>query len=274
MSLPTVALGIITVQLTTTSTVVGFTSKESLLRPAALVPMVLYAYSQQSCVGQIQHPAGRAFLGAASIFLVFLYVDVALLNRWAYDAKGPTARTGGLVPVQSSPSKTEWVASKEQSAPEAIGTILDRLRFGFSVSLQGRFTGTKWPVKNVPLFSPRDPNYVPGRVEFILRNTLKSSVYVFILRLSSSLGNPKENPVLFSPSRIPFLSRLWEVSTSEIITRVLSVLGYWVVQYMVIEVLYSFLAVSAVALRITDVDAWPPVFGSVMEAWSIRQYWG
>ena len=274
MTLPMVAFGIIGVQLTTTSMVLGFTSQGSLLRPAALIPMLLYAYSQQSCVEQIQHPAGRAFLGAASIFLVFLYIDVALLNRWTYDAKGPTASIGGLAPVDSGLSKPKWVTGEEHTAPGTIGTILARLRFGLSMSLQGRFAGTKWPVKNIPPFSQRDPNYVPSRVAFIMGKILKCSIYILILRLSSSFGNPNENPVLFSSNRIPFLSRLREVSTLEISTRVLSVLGYWTVQYMVIQVLYSVLAVLAVALHITDVDVWPPVFGSVEEAWSIRQYWG
>ena len=274
MSAPIVASGLIGLQLATTSTVIAFTSQHSLLRPSALPLVLLSVYAQLSCLEQIQYPVGRAFLGAASVFLVILYIDLALLSQWTYDAKGPTSSMGGLSPVDSNSSKPKWDISNRKSSLGTIKAILDRLRFGFDISLQSRFPGTKWPVKNIPPFSRRDPGYIPSKAEFLLRSLLKCLIYVLILHLSSHLGNPDENPILFSSDRIPFFRRLRNVSASEMSTRILGVLGYWTVQYMVIEVLYSVLAILAIALRITDVDVWPPVFGSVDEAWSIRQFWG
>ena len=269
-----VALGLVAVQLTTTSMVVGFTNPQSLLRPAALPPMMLYAFSQLSCVQQIQHPAGRAFLGAASVFLVILYIDLALLSRWTFNADGPTSSIGGLTPVDISQSATESNSSERKSSQGVTQTVLARLRFGFRISLQSRFPGTKWPVKNIPPFSRHGPSHVPTKVDFLVRNALKCSIYILILRLSNRFGSPDQNPVLFSQNQIPFFTRLRDVSASEVGTRFLSVMGYWTVQYMVIQVLYSILAILAVTLRITDVKVWPPVFGSVGDAWSIRQFWG
>lgn len=271
---PIVAFILICLQLTTTSTVLGFTSQRSLLRIAALPLVMLSTYYHLSCLEPIQHPVGRAFLGGASIFLVILYIDVALLSQWTFDAKGPTSLMGGLAAVDTKQPKPKWHTSERESSPGTIRTILDRLRFGFSISLQSRFPSTKFSVKNIPPFSRSDPGYIPSKAEFLLRNMLKCLFYIHILRLSSRFGNPDENPILFSSDRIPFLTRLGSVTRSEMSTRVLGVLAYWTVQYMVIDVLYSVHAVLAVALRITDVDVWPPVFGSVDDAWSLRQFWG
>ncbi|MCJ1251307.1 hypothetical protein MMC30_008539 [Trapelia coarctata] len=274
MSPPMCTLALVGLQLIITSTVVGFTGQRSLLRYAALPLMILSSGLQLTCLEQIQYPVGRSFLGAASVFLVILYIELALLSRWTFDAKGPTSSMGGLAPVNSEQLKLKRKTGESKLSSGTIQAILKRLLFGFNISLQSRFPGTKWPVRNIPPFSRRDLGYIPGKAEFLVRKIFKCLIYILILRLSHRFGNPDENPVLFSSDRIPFLTRLGNVSASEMRTRVLGVLAYWTIQYMVIEVLYSFLAVLAVAMRITDVDVWPPVFGSVDDAWSIRQFWG
>lgn len=258
-----VSIGLIGLQVTATAVVVGFASQRSLLRAAALAPMVIFTCYQFSSLERIQNPVGRAFLGAASVFLVILYFDAALLSRWTFDAQGPTSSLGGQSPV----NLHENTSTRDHSFP-------NRLRFGFHVSLQSRFPGTHWVVKNLPPFSRNDPVYVPGKATFLLRNTLKCLLYIFILRAISGLGNPEDNLVLFSSDQIPLLNRLGNVTMVELGTRLFSVLGYWAVQYMVVDFLYSVLAVVAVALHITNVDVWHPVFGSVGDAWSIRQFWG
>ena len=271
MSPSAVACVLVGFQLITTSTTLGFTSGRSWLRPIAFALLMLCTRYQLSTIEEIQHPIGRAFAGAASVFLVILYIDVALLSRWTFDARGPTASWGGLDPIVSGQPKKP---SATQSSWSTLKGALDRLQFGLGVSLQSRFPGTKWPVKNIPPFSKNDPCYVPSRLEFILRNTLKCVIFILVLRLSTSLGNPAQNPVFFSSARIPFLRRLGSVSASEMSTRLFGVLGYWTVQYIVIQLLYSTIAIVAVSLHMSDVRVWPPVFGPIDEAWSLRQFWG
>ena len=160
MSPALVALGLVGLQLTITRIVIGFVSSGPLLRPAALPLMMLSTYTQLSHV-EIQHPIGRAFLGAASVFLVILYIDVALLSQWTFDARGPTSALGGLAAVDSKHSKLE-TDTDSRNAREIIGEFLERLRYGFGISLQSRFPSTQWQVKNVPPFSRKHPNYVPN----------------------------------------------------------------------------------------------------------------
>jgi len=258
-----VSLTIIFLQFSTTAVLVGFASRQSLFRLASLVHMVVATCYAFSFLWKIQNSIGRGFFGAASVFSVIMYLDAALLSRWTFEAHGPTSSLGGLRHVNSQP--------KTSTHPSYFSS---RLRFGYWVSLQSRFPATQWAVKNIPSFSRSNPAYIPSRVEFLLRNSLKCLVFIFILRASNDLGNPQDNPTLFSSSRIPLLARLPEVTTEELSTRIFGVLGYWTVEYMLIDVLYSLVASVTVALHITNVEVWPPVFGSIRDAWSIRQFWG
>ena len=197
-----------------------------------------------------------------------------MLSQWTFDARGPTSCLGGLTPI--SPGQSELGKDsndQKQSIRTSSRGIIERFRFGLSISLQSRFPGTKWSVKNVPPFSRKDPGYVPSKARFLACNMLKCSAYIFILRLSSKLSKPAESPMLFTSSRICLFTRLTDISASELKIRLLGVLGYWTVQYLVIEVLFSILATLAVALYLMNVDVWPPVFGSISEAWSLRQFW-
>ncbi|KAK4151731.1 membrane bound O-acyl transferase family-domain-containing protein [Chaetomidium leptoderma] len=272
----TTSLALILFQLTTTASVVGFTShRQSLVRSAALLPLVLLAYHQVFSVSEhIRNPVFRAFLGAASIFLVILYIDAALLSRWAFETQGPTSSLGGLAP-----RRIESCDQRKDARVTSQASFRKRLRFGFSIALQSRFPATPWAVPDLPPFSRHDPKYVPTRSSFLLRTTLKCVVYIFLLRTISGLGNPDENPVLFASDRAPLFRRLYyrgrgSITASELGTRAAAVLGYWTVQYVVIDLLYGLLALVAVGLGVTEVRGWVPAFGSVADARGVRLFWG
>lgn len=268
------ALGIITLQVITTSTVVGFTRPNSMYRHAGLPIVVLLVFTQLSHIENLGHPIGRSFLGAASVFLAILYIDVAILSRWAFEARGPTSSLGGLTPVDLQSIKSNGGVTQAKTFPRSYRNIIDRFLFGLQISLQSRFPATKWPVKNIPAFSQRDSHYVPSSTIFLAHNSLMCIVYISLLRLTNGASTPEDNPILFSSEKIPLFGRLEAITATELQTRVLAVLGYWTIQYMIISVLYSMLSISAVALGLSVVNEWPPVFGSVVDSWSLRQFWG
>jgi hypothetical protein len=111
---------------------------------------------------------------------------------------------------------------------------------------------------------------------------LKITISTLILRMGNSLSDPRQNAVLFSSAKIPVVGNIidptagWPscIDWEQLHIRFLAVLGYLTVQYLIINLLYDFLAVFSVALHITEVDVWPPVFGRLDEAWSLRQFWG
>jgi hypothetical protein len=278
MNHPILALALIFFKLTTTSLVAGFASREHLfLRAVGLVPQGFSAYHQiVSLSSHIRNPVSRAFLGAASVFLVILYIDAAILSRWAFAPQAPTSSLGGLTPVTLRDSSQ---TRKKTSTVEPWASFRKRLGFGFSIALQSRFPATPWASPQLPPFSKTDPKHTPTKSAFLLRNIIKCVLYVVCLRATSRLGNPDDNPVLFASHYIPLFSRLRlggqaDITRSELGTRLGAVLGYWVIQYLVIDLLYSLLAVVAVGLGVTDVRGWVPVFGSVADARGVRLFWG
>ena len=266
---PIIATGLVGLQFTFLTWILGFTSRSSLLRPGALPLMIFLTHLQLPYVKRLDHPLYRAFLGATGFYVIIIYIDAILLHRWSFEAKGPTSSIGGLRPVEyGAPEKTKRDRSGE------FDDALKRLRYGLSTSLQGRFPATKWPVKNIPPFSRKDPSYVPGKGEFLRRMIIKWSAYVLILDLLGLVSNDGNKTLIFSSARIPLFTRLVDVSGEELIARIISIIAYWTIQYIVIEVMSSTLAITAVALGITAVNVWPPVFGSLHDSYSLRRFWG
>ena len=264
-----IAIGLVGLQITITSLVLGFTSRNSTLRPGALSLMILCAYVQLPYLQDLASPSFRAFAGGAGIFAVIVYIDTVLVHKWTFAAKGPTSSQGGLTPVE--------YRAPVKSRTEGMGIIADsmeRLRFGFCIGLQTRFPATEWPVKNLPTFSRKDLGYVPEKAEFLRGMIIRWIFFVIILDLRSLVGDDGNNAISFSSERISFFTRLASVSREEIMTRIISVSAYWIVQSVAIEVFYSTLAIVEVSLGLTAVNVWPPVFGSMGDSYSIRQFWG
>lgn len=267
MSSTSIAAGLICFQLLTTSIILGFTGPKSLLRVAALPITVISPYMQLFVLDVVPHHILRAFFGAAGTFLVILYVELALISRWTFDAKGPTSSLGGLVPAPNT-----CVARHEYS--EDKGTSgLRNLRFGLTMALQCRFPSTKWPVKNIPPFSRTRPSHVPSRSKFLSLSLLECVVCTYLLRLIPTLGDSNNNPTLFSLDKVPILWRDRALPREELAVRLLGVAGYWIVQYIVIRLAYGMVSLLVVSLGISTVKACAPVFGSLDQAWSIRQFW-
>ncbi|KAH7320699.1 membrane bound O-acyl transferase family-domain-containing protein [Stachybotrys elegans] len=264
--------GLFGLQLSVMAAILGFTGPSSFLRPAALAIVVLCPYLQLPELEGIKHPVLRAFIGAACVYTVVLYTDAALIHKWSFDVHGPTSSAGGLKPERSKVTKLSKNASKE---PRSLPNVIRRFGFGFEVSLQSRFPTTKWPVKTIPPFSRTNPEFVPERAVFILTELARVIFcLLFLVFLDLLPKNADENLVIFSSQRIPFFRRGNSLTLNEIIVRSASVLVYWTSQYIIIQAVYSTLAAITVALGMTPVQSWPPVFGFISDSYSIRQFWG
>jgi hypothetical protein len=142
--------------------VVGFAERDSLLRLGGLAVTLLAAHSQLA-EERVHHPIARPFLGAASVFLVVMYVDAALLSRWTFDAKGPTSSLGGLNPVleRSGQGKKQDSTNGSETNNRQSRGFLERLRFGLYVALQSRFPCTPWGVPSTRKVSSAQKSH-PG----------------------------------------------------------------------------------------------------------------
>ena len=269
-----IATGNVALQISITALVLAFTSRAFGLRLACLNLVICCAYVQTHYVKSIQTSVARGFLANSPFVLVLLYIDKVLLSRWTYTAQGPTSSTGGLQPVKDVQARQPTV-----KAPQEDGTANDvwlRLRFGFGLSLQSRFAITKWPVKNIPIFARADPSFVPRKTDYLRVAIPKCILYFLLLDLAGLLNgsNNNNNHLVFSTDRVPLFARLGNVSIEELSTRSASVLAFWILQYIVIELVYGAVAMVAVTFGRSTVEAWPPMFGSLQDSYSLRQFWG
>ncbi|CZT12319.1 uncharacterized protein RAG0_16187 [Rhynchosporium agropyri] len=262
-----VSAGLVALQLTLMILVLGFTAPNSVFRPAGLPLISVCTYLELPFVRKISNNLLRAFVGAAGVYVNILYIDTVLLHKWSFENKGPASALGGLEPVPKSRRR------QKSNAHNPHESNAERLLFGAEISLQSRFPTTKWPIKNIPPFRTQDPAYKPTKSEFLQGSLIKLALYVFLLDLTS-LAPKSDNAVNFGDSRIPFFSRASIITRDELITRIAGILGYWTVQYIIIQAIYASFAIVAVTFDITAAASWPPVFGSVSDSYSIRRFWG
>jgi hypothetical protein len=272
MDAMTASSGLVALQLTMMVAVVGFTNPKSTLRPAAIPLVALCPYLQLPLLDDISHPILRAFLGGACVYIVLLYTDTAVIHKWDFDGRGPTSDAGGLRPAL--PEKPKTNGRNNVAEPGMLTLFWRRLKFGLGTSLQTRFPATKWPVRNIPPFSKNDPGHVPLKVAFISGELLKLIACLLFLISLDHVPKDPETQRFFSSEYVALFSRLESITRSEGVMRSASVLGYWTSQYVVIQAVYSVFAILTVTLGVCSVASWPPVFGSLSDAYSIRNFWG
>jgi hypothetical protein len=194
--------------------------------------------------------AGRTLAGAL-LASPLVFLDRLLIRRWAFghDFLGPA----GL--------------------PEAEKKKQSRWEFGSDVSGSARYIGSDKEVANVPHFSQADPSYIPSWSWFLFRHIclMVGLYYLNTLCIDIQLH---ANQDLLTNSYVPFLSRVFEVSTDEIVTRVQISIAYWVAQYCTLQGLYSLFAVIGVCYKPEDLKYWRPTFGPMNTSYTVRGFWG
>jgi hypothetical protein len=126
-------------------------------------------------------------------------------------------------------------------------------------------------LKKLPPFSARDPIRVPSRGGLLFKTAL-----IFILTYAiidfPHLFPPLDAEEAFPAAKEAIFARLLDVTAEELITR--SIVIHWLFLSCYITCIYSALALVFVGLGLLPVQAWPPVYGSFKESYTIRQFWG
>lgn len=237
--------------LVTTSTA-AFTNRDSFLRYVSLLLISGISWLALSNFHDYINTTGWPGRIIAGVFLShpLIFVDRLLLRRWAFgqDFLGPV----GL--------------------PDAEKKKQSRWEFGSDVSSSCRCTGSEKEVANVPYFAQADPNYIPSWSWFLFRH-ICLIVGLYHLNTLCVDMQSRANRDLTTDDYIPFLSRLRDVSVDEIATRVQISIPYWVAQYCILHVLYSFFAVIGVCSKPEDLKYWRPIFGPMSSSYTIRRFW-
>jgi hypothetical protein len=229
----------------------SFTKKNSPLRIQAFLISILLGYlAFKSWPHFIQSKSWPGPFLAGGIFgNVNLMFDRVLLRQWDYE-------TDYLGPLD--------VPEKERK--------VSRREFGKQATASVRGAGTAWETANVPHFDETDHDFVPSRTTFLMRH---GAAIVFCYYVSCLLADVKVSRKSFTGDEyIPFFTRLSDISTEEVISRVILCLAYWASTYTLIQTLFSLGAVMGVLTKPQELKYWRPLFGSVGTVYTLRNFWG
>lgn len=255
--------------------ILGFTSPNSILRPAIFPLLLTCVWKVVSiCPESIYRIPWAGIVGGSIIATMFGYIESALISKWSFEAQGPTssARPEGLVLKRNNRSRKAIAITSQTHG----GTFWERFRFGFFVTTSSRNIGTSYVVKNTPPFFTDKPEHIPSRSSFLVRKAIIVVLAFLIIDLTTLGAQPLEhNAVVFSAEAVPILTNSGKnLGGEKILSRFVIVLGYWFCSYLGIDGYMSLINFLYVALGIEDVRFYRPNFGSISEAYSIRQFWG
>ena len=78
---------------------------------------------------------------------------------------------------------------------------------------------------------------------------------------------------MIAPSKIALFSRLGEVTAEEAIFRVISSVMFLLNGCLTVVMFYHIISVICVAFHISPVEAWPPMYGDLRNAYTVRRFW-
>lgn len=257
--------------------VLGFTHPTSTIRPVAfllscLFPLLLFFPPYP--VFDRSRPLSALFAGnTLGFFLQFL--DASVISRWSFDARGPTSAKGGMLHIVKCDHDSSYTR-KTRDRPNRAW--LERLAFGswIALPLGPRLVNTPWQVTGTPEFPARR---IPSRSALLCRALLRLITCLLIFDLVGMMNGKddptnKINQVLFDWSRVPIFARLSAINGQEIMVRIGVSFFMWLIGYCVVQAIYSVIEIVAVASGLTGVEGWKPLFGSLSDCWSVRQFWG
>ncbi|MCJ1257705.1 hypothetical protein MMC24_005531 [Lignoscripta atroalba] len=257
-----------------TTLVIGFTSPSSIVRPAVFpLHFVCVWKVLPTCPEMLYRIPWAGIVGGHIIVSLYHYVEVALISKWSFESQGPTSSaTPEGLDVKDKPNGGDRATRQMDHGV----SFWERLMFGYFGATSTRNIGTPYIVKNTPSFSSKNPDYIPSRAAFLLRKAiLIISAFLVVDLASQPAQTLEQNAVLYSAETVPILGGNGENLTGEkILSRFVTVLGYWVCTWLVIDGYSSFLYFVFVGLGLEDVRLYRPNFGPISEAYSIRQFWG
>lgn len=168
------------------------------------------------------------------------------------------------------------ITSEKEAIPEPRADLFvdvhHALWWSTDVIFNYRGVGTARQVKNLPTFSRSDPDYVPSRSRFLFRRLVSVALgYIVVDFLNSQ---PPLNVNLFSASKARLFGGLLDLSLEDVAMRVATTLVFWLSLRLTIALIYNAASALFVGFWLSDPEQWPPYFGSVSDAYSVRRFWG
>ncbi|KLJ06626.1 hypothetical protein EMPG_17865 [Blastomyces silverae] len=146
---------------------------------------------------------------------------------------------------------------------------------GISIGLNLRGIGTPWLAKNTPEFPSYYGGRRPGRFTFLMRQTAIVTwqyLVIDLLEAAGSVQSPEEIQMVQGPgSEFMYLSATKEQWIARIAT---SLISNFIMSRIMVDGVVRLLSILFVGLGISNPSDWPPLFNSMWDAYTLRNYWG
>ena len=246
----------------------GFTSPASIQRLVMFALTTIYASLSISNYSKyIQSTGLVSLIIISSISSVpLIYFDRLIYRKWAYEDRRAIFGTAPQKSVKKDALDSDTIADGED-------TYSSRFSFGQEVSGTVRGPGTSWEVKGLPHFSSTDPQWIPSPTVFIAWK-LAIIIPCFFLNEYVMDARLAVDHDLMLPSRVPFLTRVGEITQDEVVARLIVGVWTWTHGYCFMQMFFGFPALIAVCFKPSEVALWRPAFGSIQDAYTVRGFWG
>jgi hypothetical protein len=210
----------------------------------------------------MQRTPWAALLGGASVSYLYHYADVALFSRWSFLTGTPTSD------LIRATWKTDSVAMKASNAPcGEMSALTQRLKFGVKLATTFRFTGTPFQVQNVAAVSTTDYR------TFIWRKLSIIALCYFALDAINSSADLEISRRYLTTDKVPVLTRVSTISAEELTIRIFAVSAAGISLNCVQGGIYNVFALFSVACGFSKPGDWPPFYGSLGSAYTLRRFW-
>lgn len=138
-----------------------------------------------------------------------------------------------------------------------------------------RRIGTPRQIRNVPQFDPKDPTYVPTRGWFLTVASIRLALSLLIVELLANPDYP-DAAVRYGSGRTELIGAALQgrFSMQDFVDRVVIIMKFWVTTYLTQGLSYDAVSIMSVGLGINSVEDWPPRWGPVTSAYTVRRFWG
>ena len=205
-----------------------------------------------------------AFYDGRHVVLFLTAVDKLLLRGLYLDRCG-RERSGVLDREEGVKGDASW---DEDFRNGEGGSTWRALKWAALVFFSERDIGTTRQAKHIPDFSGRR---VPARARFLLYRGCKIVGAVAFLGFLNT--QPRLSVDVFAARKSKFLLDGRDLTMDNVIVRILSTIVWWIVMRIVLGLLYNVASFIGVGTRLTAPRDWPPYFGSLIKAYTLRNFW-
>lgn len=154
-------------------------------------------------------------------------------------------------------------------------TKYNQLRWIVGVAFNPRGIGKSWQIRNIPRFSRTNESFHPSRRAFICKRFLLFLLFSVMLEVYDAIHlliHLRQDD--FTHEKVHFFCRLTDVTIREIIVRLWLPFVTYLPMYLEYSSLHCLVSIIAVTLFGDDTSQWPPLYGDLRDAYSLRRFWG